>query len=57
MLKMFYRDEDGATAVEYGLIASLIAMVMITGFGNFANALESLLGDNNEDIQQGLTAG
>jgi pilus assembly protein Flp/PilA len=26
----FVRDEKGATAIEYGLIASLIALVIIT---------------------------
>jgi pilus assembly protein Flp/PilA len=26
----FFRDESGATAIEYGLIAALIAVVIIT---------------------------
>jgi len=26
----FYRDEEGVTAIEYGLIAALIAVVIIT---------------------------
>jgi pilus assembly protein Flp/PilA len=30
-LKSFVRDNSGATAVEYGLIASLIALVIIAG--------------------------
>jgi pilus assembly protein Flp/PilA len=29
MLKNFLLDDDGATAIEYGLIASLIAVVII----------------------------
>ncbi|MGX6567869.1 Flp family type IVb pilin [Cupriavidus necator] len=29
MLKQFIRDEDGVTAIEYGLIAALIAVVII----------------------------
>ncbi|CAB3726702.1 Flp family type IVb pilin [Paraburkholderia phenoliruptrix] len=29
--KAFVRDEDGVTAIEYGLIATLIALVIITG--------------------------
>lgn len=29
MLKAFARDRSGATAIEYGLIASLIAMVVL----------------------------
>jgi len=28
-LKRFYRDQAGATAIEYGLIAALIAVVII----------------------------
>jgi len=27
----FYKDESGATAIEYGLIAALIAVVIIGG--------------------------
>jgi len=29
----FVRDESGATAIEYGLIAALIAVVIITALG------------------------
>jgi pilus assembly protein Flp/PilA len=51
VLKRFIKCEAGATAVEYGLIASLIALGIIGGFGNLADALEKLWGDNNADIQ------
>jgi pilus assembly protein Flp/PilA len=30
MLKTFVQEETGATAIEYGLIAALIAVVIIT---------------------------
>ncbi len=30
MIKNFIKDESGATAIEYGLIAALIALVIIT---------------------------
>ena len=30
LLRRLHRDESGATAIEYGLIASLIAVVIIT---------------------------
>lgn len=50
MFKQFIRDEEGVTAIEYGLIAALIAVViiasvrlvgtnLITVFTNVANAL------------------
>jgi pilus assembly protein Flp/PilA len=31
LISRFVRDESGATAIEYGLIAALIAVVIITG--------------------------
>ncbi|QTQ36187.1 Flp/Fap pilin component family protein [Aromatoleum petrolei] len=31
MLKQFIRDEEGVTAIEYGLIAALIAVMIIAG--------------------------
>jgi len=35
----FVRDESGATAIEYGLIAALIAIAIITGATAIGNAL------------------
>lgn len=29
LMKRFIRDEDGATAIEYGLIAALIAVAIV----------------------------
>ncbi|WP_456282412.1 Flp family type IVb pilin [Cupriavidus sp. JZ107] len=29
--KLFVQDDDGVTAIEYGLIAALIAIVIIAG--------------------------
>ena len=33
------KDESGATAIEYGLIAALIAVALITGATSLGNAL------------------
>ena len=30
-IKQFMREEDGVTAIEYGLIAALIAVMIIVG--------------------------
>ncbi len=49
--KRFLKDESGATAIEYGLIAALIAVVIVgavttigtklnTSFGNVGNAIK-----------------
>ena len=35
-----YRDERGVTALEYGLIAAVMAVVIIAAFGLFGNKLE-----------------
>ncbi len=35
----FVRDESGATAIEYGLIAALIAVVIITVVGTVGTNL------------------
>ncbi|MGL4490597.1 MAG: Flp family type IVb pilin [Rhizobiaceae bacterium] len=35
----FAKDESGATAIEYGLIAALIAVAIIVGAGNLGTAL------------------
>ncbi len=37
----FLKDESGATAIEYGLIASLIAVAIITGASSLGNNLSS----------------
>ena len=35
------RDEAGATAIEYGLIAALIAVAAITAMGTLGNQLST----------------
>lgn len=42
MMKRFVRDEEGVTAIEYGLIASLIAVVIITSVTSVGTALEAV---------------
>lgn len=42
----FVKDEDGATAIEYGLIAALIAVAIIAAIrlvgGNLSNTFDSV---------------
>ena len=49
MIKSFLKDESGATAIEYGLMASLIALVII--------AAVTLLGENVRDIFNAISGG
>ena len=37
----FMKDESGATAIEYGLIAALISVALITGAGTLGNKLNT----------------
>ena len=37
----FLKDESGATAIEYGLIAALISVALITGATSLGNTLNS----------------
>ncbi|MBR2688368.1 MAG: Flp family type IVb pilin [Aquamicrobium sp.] len=41
LISRFFKDESGATAIEYGLIAALIALAIITGATTLGNKLNS----------------
>lgn len=43
LFSRFVRDESGATAIEYGLIAALIAVVIIGGLQLVGGNLNTLL--------------
>jgi pilus assembly protein Flp/PilA len=40
-IKRFFRDEEGVTAIEYGLIAALIALVIIVSVAMVGTALNT----------------
>ncbi len=54
MLKEFLLDESGATAIEYGLIAGLISIAIVSGASAFGNSLKFLWSDNNSRMVQAL---
>jgi pilus assembly protein Flp/PilA len=41
LLKNFIKNENGATAIEYGLIAALIAVVVITALTTIGTNLKA----------------
>ena len=41
-IRSFIRDEDGAAAIEYGLIAALIAVAIIAGAALLGGSLNTL---------------
>jgi pilus assembly protein Flp/PilA len=38
----FFKDEEGVTAIEYGLLAALIALAIIVGAGLLGTNLNAL---------------
>ena len=40
--RSFVRDEDGAAAIEYGLLAALIAIAIIVGAAALGTSLDGL---------------
>jgi len=47
----FMKDESGATAIEYGLIAALIAVVLVTALGAIGTALNEKFTDISNAVQ------
>ncbi len=45
MIRRFLKDEEGATAIEYGLIAALISIAAIAAMGNVGNNLKLIFND------------
>jgi pilus assembly protein Flp/PilA len=39
----FFKDRTGATAIEYGLIAALMAVALIAGFGALSNGVSNTM--------------
>ncbi|MEM8827503.1 MAG: Flp family type IVb pilin [Pseudomonadota bacterium] len=51
--KKLHRDERGATAIEYGLLAALIAISAVGAFQGFGNGLIDMWGfvsDTSEEV-------
>jgi pilus assembly protein Flp/PilA len=41
-LAQFWNDEEGITALEYGLIAGLVAVALVVGVGAFTGSLKDM---------------
>ena len=52
LVSRFFKDESGATAIEYGLIAALIAVVIIAAVGTLGGTLR----DTFEDVVTEMNA-
>jgi pilus assembly protein Flp/PilA len=54
MFSRFLKDERGSTAIEYGLIAALIAVGVIVGMTATGTSLDNLYDTNNGRIGAAL---
>jgi pilus assembly protein Flp/PilA len=50
-LKKLRKNEEGATAIEYGLIAALIAVAAITAMQSLGTNLNDTFGDVNNCLE------
>ncbi|WP_082530049.1 Flp family type IVb pilin [Rhizobium sp. Root1203] len=49
ILRAIFADIDGATAIEYGLIAAVISVALLAGMGVLSNNISNVfLGISNE---------
>ncbi|MFM2248565.1 MAG: hypothetical protein RL071_4640 [Pseudomonadota bacterium] len=50
MIKRFIKDESGATAIEYGLIAGLVAVAVIAALTALGGSLNNLFSDISDTV-------
>ena len=50
-IRNLVRESEGATAIEYGLIAALIAVGAISGFNAFGNGLTNMWGKIENNVK------
>lgn len=50
-----FKNEDGATAIEYGLIAALIAVAAITTMGALGDELSLTFGNVSTELEEART--
>jgi len=53
----FAKDESGATAIEYGLIAALMAIVVIAAIGIIGPSLQNTFTGISETLDNPTVAG
>ena len=52
-IRKFIKNNKGATAIEYGLIAALIAVAAITAMGSLGNQLSKTFGNVQTAMSKG----
>ena len=55
LLSQIAKDESGATAIEYGLIAALVAVAAIVGMTALGESLNTIFGDVSDTLNTATT--
>ncbi|AXA40770.1 Flp family type IVb pilin [Rhizobium leguminosarum] len=56
LFSRFLKDESGATAIEYGLIAALISVALITGATTLGNKIGTTFNNLGTKMDGAVTA-
>ncbi|HEV2745685.1 MAG TPA: Flp family type IVb pilin [Allosphingosinicella sp.] len=56
IFRKMLKNEEGATAIEYGLIAALIAVAAITAMSGLGNQLAATFGGVSTEMAEGMAA-
>ena len=56
LIRKLRRNESGVTAIEYGLIAALIALAIITIVGTLGQTLKTAFTTVNSHVEDGVAA-
>ncbi|GAB5488059.1 MAG: Flp family type IVb pilin [Parasphingorhabdus sp.] len=56
LVRKMFKNEEGATAIEYGLIAALIAVAAIVAMGQLGNTLGNTFNEVETKMDGGADA-
>ena len=57
IVRKMFKNEEGATAIEYGLIAALIAVAAIVAMGQLGNTLTNTFSGVDNKMSEGNERG
>ena len=52
LVRKLFKNEEGATAIEYGLIAALIAVAAIVAMGQLGNTLSNTFNEVDNSMSK-----
>jgi pilus assembly protein Flp/PilA len=55
MLSGLWEDESGAAAIEYGVIAAVLSLVVVTAISATGNSLSSVIGKVITEFESALS--